>query len=339
MRIVNIKQGTPEWLAWRNQGITATDAGILLLLDPDKTWWRLWAEKTGRVSPEDLSGNPNVRRGKALEPKAREALESRFDCILLPICVEHQDVRIIRASLDGILTTGQPVEIKCPHENTWKDVLANGDKSEAYLRYQSQVQTQILACGADSGYLAFYFEGHLKVFEIAANPTFHAELVAKAQHFWATHIEGDKEPEKDPLRDIFVPVGQPRGEWLTLATQWKKASAKAAKMKEQLDALTRESKAYEESMIALMGDFMRAECEGVAITRYQQDGQVDWPKLCADLGIDDAVVGKYRKPGSERRRVKEADTTEAEQAARENRKRQHKSAKPDEYVPASVFDW
>ncbi|WP_407080697.1 YqaJ viral recombinase family protein [Enterobacter hormaechei] len=46
---------------WRRQGVTATDAAILLNRSPYKTRWRLWAEKTGYAREVDLSLNPLVR--------------------------------------------------------------------------------------------------------------------------------------------------------------------------------------------------------------------------------------------------------------------------------------
>ena len=45
MRVVDLKQRTPEWHAWRNAGVTASEATVLLG-SPYKTPWRLWAGAT-----------------------------------------------------------------------------------------------------------------------------------------------------------------------------------------------------------------------------------------------------------------------------------------------------
>ena len=58
MKIVNVSQGSAAWLKWRQQGITATDAVVLLGLSPYKSVWRLWAEKVGFAREADLSLNP-----------------------------------------------------------------------------------------------------------------------------------------------------------------------------------------------------------------------------------------------------------------------------------------
>ncbi|HCN6356821.1 TPA: YqaJ viral recombinase family protein, partial [Escherichia coli] len=39
MKIVNLSQREEDWLDWRRQGVTATDAAILLNRSPYKTRW------------------------------------------------------------------------------------------------------------------------------------------------------------------------------------------------------------------------------------------------------------------------------------------------------------
>src|SRR5690606_25193309 len=166
MKIINLSQGSDEWLEWRSGGITATDAVILLGRSPYKTKWRCWAEKTGYANPVDLSMNPLVRRGRENEDKARRLFEAELDDILLPLCVESSFDPLIRASLDGITSKNEPTELKCPSEKVWKEVCEQGEDSLAFQMYSCQVQHQLLATGSTKGYLVFYFEGDIKVFEI-----------------------------------------------------------------------------------------------------------------------------------------------------------------------------
>ena len=87
MKIIDLKQRTPQWHAWRNAGVTASEAPVLMG-SPYKTPWRLWAEKRGLVLQEDLSGNPHVQRGLREEPIARRRFEDRHGVMLLPICAQ-----------------------------------------------------------------------------------------------------------------------------------------------------------------------------------------------------------------------------------------------------------
>lgn len=61
-----------EWLAVRNTGIGGSDAGVILGLNKWKSPITLWAEKTGRAEPEDLSGNEAVYWGTKQEPLVAE---------------------------------------------------------------------------------------------------------------------------------------------------------------------------------------------------------------------------------------------------------------------------
>lgn len=120
MKIVDLKQRTPAWHAWRNAGITASEA-LVLMGSPYKTPWRLWAEKRGLVLPEDLSGNPHVQRGIGQEPIARRRFEDRHGVLLLPICAESTEESILRASFDGLTDDGYPVELEAPTEAKFRD--------------------------------------------------------------------------------------------------------------------------------------------------------------------------------------------------------------------------
>ena len=71
MKVVNLSQRSPEWLAWRSQGVTASEAAAIVGRSPYKTLWRLWAEKTGLCEPDDLSANPFVQRGLQCEDQVR----------------------------------------------------------------------------------------------------------------------------------------------------------------------------------------------------------------------------------------------------------------------------
>src|SRR5690606_258328 len=135
MKIIDLSQRDDLWKDWRRQGITASDAAILLGRSPYKTLWRLWAEKTGYATEEDLSGNPLVQQGIRNEDLARQAFEARHDDLLLPVCVESIKHPLMRASLDGLRENGEPVELKCPSKATWEQVCAKGEDSDAFQLY------------------------------------------------------------------------------------------------------------------------------------------------------------------------------------------------------------
>lgn len=56
-----------EWLAHRQKSIGGSDAAALLGLSDYASPYSLWAEKTGKVIPEDMSDRESVRLGNDLE--------------------------------------------------------------------------------------------------------------------------------------------------------------------------------------------------------------------------------------------------------------------------------
>lgn len=95
------------WLESRRQGIGGSDMGTILGLNPYKTPYELWLEKTGRVEPEDISGRWAVVRGNALESELRKRFRAAHPEMLVTDGTDKQFVSrgkpYLRASLDGIL--------------------------------------------------------------------------------------------------------------------------------------------------------------------------------------------------------------------------------------------
>ena len=107
MKVVALEQRSPEWHHWRRQGVTASDAAVLLGESPHKTAYQLWEDKLGLSEPPELSGNPNVQRGAQQEDDARIAMESALGSSpLLPVCAEFDGNPRLRASFDGVTAEG-----------------------------------------------------------------------------------------------------------------------------------------------------------------------------------------------------------------------------------------
>lgn len=155
MRIVPLTQRTPAWHAWRAQGITASEAPIIVGRSPYQTPWQLWAERSGVRPPKDLSTNPHVQRGIRYEDRVRQGFETRHDTLLLPLCVQSTQYPVLRASLDGLSDADQPVELKVPARTTYARVCAQGDQATAYRLAWVQLQHQLVVTEADQGWLVF----------------------------------------------------------------------------------------------------------------------------------------------------------------------------------------
>jgi len=309
MRVVELLPRTDAWHAWRNAGITATDARVLMGTEPSRTVWQLWAEKVGLVQPPDLSRNPHVRHGVLTEPEAREAFEAHAGVMLLPVCGESDTQPILRASFDGVDDDGIPVELKCPSESVFNEVVANGEQSEQYKRYYPQVQHQIEVAGAPHGFLVFYRDTQLQSFKVLRDDAFIAELMEKGLALWDA-IDRKIEPAKDPKLDMFIPTGEALDQWMRLAETYRELENHRLVRADEIDKIQRRQKMVEQQLIGLLGNFAHGAAAGVRITRYLQRGSVDFKKALKELlqrTLTPTEEEQYRRNASERVRVDVTD--------------------------------
>lgn len=306
MRLIDVIQRTPAWERWRAGGVTASEAAIVLGRSPYKTPWRLWAERTGVAAPPDLSQNPHVARGVALEDAARQWFEARHDTLLLPVCAESDAHPVLRASFDGIADDGAPVELKAPAEKTFAEVAAAGTASRAYALYWPQLQHQLYVADADHGWLVFYGDAtRVLEFPIDRDDGFLSnELVPTCLRF-AEQISKREAPAHDPQRDLFVPEGADLARWTQLAATYRALSAECGPLEAPLLALQERLAATQDALIELMGEFLLAEAAGLKVTRSLQNGAIDYKAALAALlpDVDAAALEAFRRPASERVRT------------------------------------
>lgn len=198
MKVVDLIQGTHEWFVWRQQGIGGSDIAAILGIVPtcmDRPYVtpnELLAEKCGA---HDRDESFAMRRGRRLEPVARVWYEKIFSVSAKPICVEHEEISWIRASLDGF-ANDRILEIKAPKAID-HDFALNGLVPP---HYRPQLQWEMLACGA---YICDYFsynpsKGYVgnnqwACVEYFADEEYQKKLIANAEPFWELILKTRKE--------------------------------------------------------------------------------------------------------------------------------------------------
>ncbi|NEV60357.1 YqaJ viral recombinase family protein [Thiorhodococcus minor] len=308
MKIINLSQRSPEWLTWRAQGVTASEAAVILGRSPYQTPWRLWAEKTGLCQPADLSNNPFVQRGIQCEDNARRGFEERHQTWLLPVCAESETHPILRCSFDGLTETGEPVELKVPGQKTWDDVARHGQASLAYRLYWVQVQFQCCVAEAERGWLVFdpvKSKVNPLEFEILREADFIEQELVPACLRFAEMMASGQAPMPDPARDHFVPQGEQHIEWQRHAHAYRTAEAEVRRLESALKAVKGQLSEAQSSLVALMGEYLLADQDGVQVLRYRQRGSVDYPDLLAEIApdLDAQVLEAHRRPSTTRVKV------------------------------------
>ena len=294
--VVDLQQGTQPWLDWRSQGITATDIPTILGLNPYKTAYSLWLEKTGRANPPDLRGNPNVERGNRLEPIARQVLEETHDEVLLPACVEYSAWPTLRASLDGLSTEDIPYEIKAPTEKKFDELTNDGTDSPTYRLYDAQVVAQCVTVGAERGVLFFYLEdGRSLTFEIQVDNEDIDTVLNAARSFWEC-IETDTPPELDPNRDLFIPEsGDEEFRWRLHSKEWNQRTARIKELEAELKLEKSLRSESQEALTAMMGNYRTTDYAGIKVTQFTKQGSIDHAAYHAAKGTDPAELENFRR--------------------------------------------
>lgn len=189
-----------EWLKMRHKGIGGSDAGTVLGINKYKTNVQLWEEKTGKVTPKDISDKPAVIFGKQAEAPIRELFKQDFPQYIVDYHEFYMYVNdehpFIFATLDGEITDDKGrrgiLEIKTTtiqNKNQW-------DEWEDKIpdSYYAQLLHQLAATGWDfailKAYIRYYRDNELRV----AIRHFRVErdeekndmdyLIEKEQAFW-----------------------------------------------------------------------------------------------------------------------------------------------------------
>jgi putative phage-type endonuclease len=143
--IVEIQQGTPEWLEWRHKGVGASDAPVVMGESPWKTATELLREKREPARKSDQ--NAAMSRGTRLEPEARTRYILRTGRDVRPACLQSSEHEWLRASVDGITADGGlVVEIKCG-DSVYRQTAQSGCVPDCYY---GQLQHILAVTGLES---------------------------------------------------------------------------------------------------------------------------------------------------------------------------------------------
>ena len=144
-KVIELEQGTQQWLNWRHLRIGASDAPTIMGENRFKSPDKLLHEKKLKVQI-GTGLNEKMRKGTALEPKARSLYQKITKKAVQPICIQSHSYSWLIASLDGISNDYKSlVEIKCG-ESAYRQA-ARGIVPDYYF---GQLQHQLMVTGLNS---------------------------------------------------------------------------------------------------------------------------------------------------------------------------------------------
>lgn len=151
MKEVNLKQGTAEWLAFRQNKFTASDAPAVMGFSKYKTRDQLIKEKATGLT-EEVTPDQQARfdRGHEVEALARTILEEELGEELYPVTGYHETYLDIAASLDGMDMLGEFLfEHKLWNKNLVAFIEEHKDLPESHW---PQLEQQLYVSGANYCY-------------------------------------------------------------------------------------------------------------------------------------------------------------------------------------------
>lgn len=209
-----------EWLKQRSKGLGGSDAGAVVGLNPYKSAYTLWAEKTGQIS-NVVEENEAIRLGNDLEDYVAKRFAERENKRVKrsSYCYQSKEFPFMRANVDRLIV-GENAALECKTANPFKD----GDYSNDIIppAYYCQCLHYMAVCGFDRMYLAvLVFQKGFYTYVIdRGNEAVEADIQAliKAEsEFWklvengtAPDVDGSestsntlKQLHKDELKTVF----------------------------------------------------------------------------------------------------------------------------------------
>ncbi len=171
-----------QWHSKRRQSIGGSDAFQII----GENWLPLWELKTGRKTPDDLSGILPVTMGSWTEPLNRYWFQRETSLVvdLDPDQIMHPN-GFSHANLDGRVGLGI---FEAKHVNAFTNMEA------VYKKAYAQIQHNLAVTETNLCYLSVFF-GTLKwgYIEVEADAEYQTELMERETEFWS-YVENDTPP-------------------------------------------------------------------------------------------------------------------------------------------------
>lgn len=271
--IADLKQGTPEWLAFRQSHITASQMPSLFDLSPYQTRLQLFEEKFHQILPkEDPYKEKLFARGHDAEEAARIWIKENLGIEMTPMVMVCRDFPILMASLDGF---NEKENIIFEAKYMGAENLAKVRSGKIPAHHECQIQAQLRVSGAKKCiYFAMDSYGnaaHLDVFPIEDYMT---DIVTAATKFMDMVASGTQ-PEPSE-RDFHVVEDERFATLCELKVKMDEAKEAFEEFKDFIDEFS---------------EYTRIKAHGLMIVRSVRKGSINYSKIPQIKGID---LERYR---------------------------------------------
>jgi putative phage-type endonuclease len=280
---VELQQGTPEWHAFRLEGLGGSDAPVVEGNSPYRTKLQLFREKRGlpSLAEEDNSKEFIFALGHKTEALIREQFFELTGVYMNPMCAIHEKYAHVRASLDGFDSKKYGVmEAKLVGQAVLSRAREEGKIPDHHF---TQIQHQCEVTGADVGHW-FGHDGKKNgiLITVPADREYIARLLEKEHSFWED-VKAGQVPELSP-KDYLVPEDD------SLLRQLRDAKELAENAQAHYDSLKEKViSTYKHSRIA---------GAGIKLFQVERQGSVNYKSIPELKSLSEEYLDQFRGKGS-----------------------------------------
>jgi len=292
---------TQEQIKERVNYLGGSEIAAILGLSRFKTPLQVWAEKTGNLIPEDISGKLHIRLGNKLEATVCDLFSEETGRKVARVneTITHPKYSFLRGNIDRRVV-GEKAILEAKTTSAWNAKQWEGE--EIPQEYLIQTYFYMELTGSERGYVACLVGNqgfHVKTLE--RDPVLQNDIITKAVDFWTRYIEPKIIPsmitskDADTLYNLF-PLGG--GEPLALDDKAATLIESIQAMKEDATALESQQKKAENDLRLLLGDNESGVTDKFKVTwKNQKANRLDIEKMRVEIP---AVCAKYSKASESR---------------------------------------
>lgn len=186
-----------EWLKWRTKGIGGSDVSVIAGINPYKSVYQLWKEKTGQVLPSETESD-FAHFGTILEPIVKAEFTERTGLKVRAkhMILQSSEYPFMLADLDGVIKEDGKLCI-------FEAKTATAYKQEVWekgvpLAYIMQVQHYMAVTGAEKAHIAAIVGGnHFFHHVVERDEDMIREIIEMEKKFWEENVLAGIEPTAD----------------------------------------------------------------------------------------------------------------------------------------------
>lgn len=289
--------------AERQSGLGGSDLGAILGLNPFRTPFQVWEEKTGRAEP--FAGNLQTRFGQHAEQFVADEYcqrtgnrVQRFTSLLrhhsAPV-IGHVDRLVIPdgakiAAWRQEIRTDRGLEAKTAHAlaahrgDDWGD--EGGDQIPASYLIQCQTYLELTGC-AHWDLAVLFGNSDFRIYHLHRDPELGEYLVDEASRWWRDYVVADVPPP--PSSELEARQRWPRhqaGKVLNATVEVGAQLRLLAQLRADMRALEAREKAVKDTLFPALADAEVVIYGGVEAATYRANRdsvKVDWQAMAEDL--------------------------------------------------------